>query len=73
MPITFTDEDMMYLNKELDERLRSIRQGIDTLKAKGDTKFCNKCGHIMHYLKIGNGRLFNCSFCGNRTAEMIKL
>lgn len=73
MPITFTDEDMMYLNKELDERLRSIRQGIDTLKAKGDTKFCNKCGHMMHYFKIGNGRLFNCSFCANRTAEMIKL
>jgi len=29
MAITFTDEDMMYLDKEQDTQLRSIRQGID--------------------------------------------
>ncbi|CAG1005451.1 MAG: hypothetical protein OIN86_08340 [Candidatus Methanoperedens sp.] len=37
MAITFTDEDMVYLDKEQDTQLRSIRQAIDALKLKGDT------------------------------------
>ena len=35
MAITFTDEDMVYLDKEQDMQLRSIRQAIDASKAKG--------------------------------------
>ena len=34
MAITFTDEDQVYLDKEHDNQLRSIRQEIDALKAK---------------------------------------
>jgi len=73
MAITFTDEDMMYLDKEQDMQLRSIRQAIDALKLKGDTAFCKKCGHLMEYFTVGNAKLLQCSFCGNRVAEMIKL
>ncbi|VVB84660.1 Uncharacterised protein [uncultured archaeon] len=73
MPITFTDEDLMYLDKEQDDQLQSIRQAIDTMKANGGTTFCKKCGHMMQYFKIGNARLFQCGFCGNRIAEMIRL
>lgn len=35
MAITFTDKDLMYLDKEQDTQLRSIRQAIDALKVKG--------------------------------------
>ena len=35
MAITFTDEDMIYLDKEQDNQLRTIRQAIDDMKAKG--------------------------------------
>ena len=73
MQITFTEEDLMYLDKELDEKLRSIRKVIDTYKAKGDSTFCKKCGHLMQYYTVGNAKLFQCGFCGNRVAEMIKL
>jgi hypothetical protein len=73
MPITFTDEDMVYLDKEQDTQLRSIRQAIDALKLKSDTAFCKKCGHMMLYFTVGNAKLLQCVFCGNRVAEMIKL
>jgi ribosomal protein L32 len=73
MPITFTDEDMVYLDKEQDMQLRSIRQVIDALKVKGDTAFCKKCGHMMLYFTVGNAKLLQCGFCGNRVAEMIQL
>ncbi|MFZ2410279.1 MAG: hypothetical protein WAW23_01785 [Candidatus Methanoperedens sp.] len=73
MAITFTDEDLMYLDKEQDMQLRSIRQGIDALKVKADTAFCKKCGHMMQYFTVGNAKLLQCVFCGNRVAEMIKL
>ena len=73
MAITFTDEDLVYLDKEQDTQLRSIRQGIDALKMKGDTLFCKKCGHFMQYFTVGDAKLFQCVFCGNRVAEMIKL
>ncbi len=73
MAMTFTDEDLMYLDKDQDDKLRSIRQAIDSLKVKSDTVFCKKCGHIMQYLAIGNAKLFQCVFCGNRVAEMIQL
>ncbi|MFZ3168620.1 MAG: hypothetical protein WA130_13470 [Candidatus Methanoperedens sp.] len=73
MAITFTDEDLMYLDKDQDTQLRSIRQAIDALKLKGDTAFCNKCGHIMQYFTVGNAKLLQCGFCGNRIAEMIQL
>jgi hypothetical protein len=73
MAITITDEDMMYLNKEQDMQLRSIRQAIDASKVKGDTAFCKKCGHMMLYFTVGNAKLLQCVFCGNRVAEMIKL
>jgi hypothetical protein len=72
MPIIFSDEDLMYIDKEHDNQLRSIRQEIDTLKAKGDTSFCKKCGHIMQYFTVGNAKMFQCGFCGNRIAEMMK-
>lgn len=73
MPIVFTDEDLMYLDKEQDNQLRSIRQAIDTLETKSDTVFCKKCGHIMQFFMVGNARLLQCVFCGNRVAEMIQL
>lgn len=73
MPITFTDEDLMYLDKEHDEQLQSIRQTIEALKLKGDATFCKKCGHVMQYFTVGNAKLFQCGFCGNRVAEVIKL
>ena len=73
MAITFTDEDMVYLDKEQDMQLHSIRQAIDALKVKGDTAFCKKGGHLMEYFTVGNAKLLQCSFCGNRVAEMIKL
>jgi hypothetical protein len=72
MPIIFSDEDLMYIDKEHDNQLRSIRQEIDTLKAKGDASFCKKCGHIMEYFTVGNAKLLQCGFCGNRIAEMMK-
>jgi hypothetical protein len=73
MPITFTDEDLMYLDKEQDNQLRIIRQAIDKLKAKGNATFCKKCGHLMQYFSVGNARLMQCGFCDNRVAEMIEL
>ena len=72
MPIIFSEEDLMYLDKEHDNQLRSIRQEIDTLKAKGDASFCKKCGHIMQGFAVGNAKLLECGFCGNRIAEMKK-
>ncbi|CAG0965927.1 hypothetical protein METP1_00972 [Methanosarcinales archaeon] len=73
MPIIFSDEDLMYLDKDQDEKLRSIRQTIDAIKAKGNTTFCKKCGHMMQYFTVGNAKLLQCVFCGNRVAEMIEL
>ena len=73
MPIIFSDEDLMYIDKDQDDKLRSIRQAIDALKVKGDTTFCKKCGHMMQYFTVGNGKLLQCGFCGNRVAEMIQL
>ncbi len=73
MPITFTDEDMMYLEKQQDMQLSSIRQAIDDVKAKGNATFCKKCGHLMQYFTVGNAKLMQCGFCGNRIAEMIEL
>jgi len=73
MAITFTDEDLMYLNKEQDTQLHSIRQAIDALKVKSDIAFCKKCGHMMQYFSVGNAKLMQCGFCGNRVAEMIQL
>ena len=73
MPITFNDEDLMYLDKEQYDLLQSIRQTIDKKKAKGEAIFCKKCGHIMQNFTVGNGRLFQCVFCGNRIAQMIQL
>lgn len=73
MPITFTDEDLMYLDKEQDNQLRIITQAIDELKAKGNATFCKKCGHLMQYFSVGNARLMQCGFCDNRVAEMIEL
>jgi hypothetical protein len=72
MPIIFSDEDLMYIDKEHDNQLRYIRPEIDTLKAS-DVSFCKKCGHIMQYFSVGNARLMQCGFCGNRVAEMIEL
>ena len=73
MAITFTDEDLMYLNKEQDTQLHSIRQAIDALKVKSDIAFCKKCGHMMQYFSVGNAKIMQCGFCGNRVAEMIQL
>ncbi len=73
MAITFPDEDLVYLDKEQDMQLHSIRQVIDALKLKGDTAFCKKCGHMRQYFTVGNAKLLQCVFCGNRVAEMIKL
>ncbi len=72
MSIIFSDEDLMYLDKEQDNQLRSIRQAADTTKAKGDASFCKKCGHIMQYIAAGDAKLLQCGFCGNRIAEMVK-
>ena len=63
----------MYLDKEQDMQLHSIRQAIDALKLKGDTVFCKKCGHMMQYFTVGNAKLLQCVFCRNRVAEMIQL
>ncbi len=73
MSVIFTDEDLMYLDKEQDNQLRIIRQAIDELKAKGNATFCKKCGHLMQYFSVGNARLMQCGFCDNRVAEMIEL
>lgn len=73
MLVTFTDEDLMYLDKEQDNQLRSIRQAIDNMKAKGNATFCKKCGHMMQYFSVGNAKLMQCGFCGNRIAQMIEL
>ena len=70
MPIIFSDDDLMYIDKEHDNQLRSIRQEIDTLKTKTDASFCKKCGHIMQGFTVGNAKLLECIFCGNRIAEM---
>jgi len=72
MPIIFSDEDLMYLDKDQDDKLRSMRQAVDSLKAKGDTAFCKKCSHVMQYFSVGNAKLLQCGFCGNRVAEMIE-
>ncbi len=71
MPIIFSDEDLMYLDKEQDTQLRTIRQAIDSMRAKGEATFCKKCGHIMQYFTVGNAKLLQCGFCGNRVAEMV--
>src|SRR5659263_537650 len=42
MTITFTDEDLMYLDKQQDMQLSSIRQAIDEIKAKGNSTFYKK-------------------------------
>jgi len=73
MAIIFTDEDLMYLNKEQDMQLVSLKQTIDTLKVKSNTAFCKKCGHMMQYFSVGNAKLLQCVFCGNRVAQMIQL
>ena len=73
MPITFTDEDLMHIDKEQDNQLRTIRQAIDDSKAKGNATLCKKCGHIIQYFSVGNARLMQCGFCGNRIAELIQL
>ena len=72
MTIIFSDEDLMYIDKEQDNQLHSIRQAIDTIKAKGEASFCKKCGHVMQYFTVGNAKLLQCGFCGNRIAEMVK-
>lgn len=72
MPLIFSDEDLMYLDKEQDSQLRFIRNIIDTIKAKGNASFCRKCGHMMQYFTVGNAKLLQCIFCGNRIAEMIE-
>jgi len=72
MTIIFSDEDLMYLDKEQDNQLRSIRQAIDSMKAKGGASFCKKCGHVMQYFTVGSAKLHQCGFCGNRVAEMVK-
>ncbi len=72
MTIIFSDEDLLYLDKEQDDQLRSMRQAIDSIKAKGEATFCKKCGHIMQYFTVGSAKLLQCGFCGNRVAEMVK-
>ncbi len=72
MPIIFSGEDLMYLDKEQDNQLLSIKQAVDNMKAKGDSSFCKKCGHIMQYIAAGDAKLLQCGFCGNRIAEMVK-
>ena len=53
MPITFTDEDLVYLDKEQDNQLSSFRHAIDDMKTKGNATFCKKCGHVMQYFTVG--------------------
>ncbi len=72
MAITFTDEDLMYIDKDQDDKLRSIRQAIDASRTRGDITFCRKCGHMMQYFMVGNAKLLQCVFCGNRVAELIQ-
>ncbi len=72
MTIIFSDKDLLYIDKEQDNQLHSIRQAIDTMKAKGGASFCKKCGHVMQYFTVGNAKLLQCGFCGNRIAEMVK-
>jgi hypothetical protein len=72
MALTFTDEDLMYLDKEQDLKLRSIRQTIDA-QVKSNIAFCKKCGHMMKYFTVGNAKFLQCVFCGNRVAQMIQL
>ncbi len=72
MPLIFSDEDLMYLDKEQDNQLLSLRHAIDAMKAKGDLTFCKKCGHVMQFFTVGNAKLLQCIFCGNRIAEMIE-
>lgn len=72
MPLIFSDDELMYLDKEQDNQLRIIRQAVDDMKAKGDMLFCRKCGHVMQSFTVGNAKLFQCGFCGNRVAEMVK-
>jgi hypothetical protein len=57
MSIIFSDEDLMFMDKEQDNQLRSIRLGIDALKGKGAAVFCKKCGHIMQSFTVGNAKL----------------
>lgn len=71
MPIIFSDDDLMYLDKEQDTQLRTIKQDVDSMRAKGQATFCKKCGHIMQYFTVGNAKLLQCGFCGNRVAEMV--
>ncbi len=71
MPIIFSDEDLMYLDKEQDIQLRTIKQAVESIRAKGLATFCKKCGHIMQYFSVGNAKLLQCGFCGNRIAEMV--
>ncbi len=71
MPIIFSDDDLMYLDKEQDTQLRTIKQDVDSIRAKGEATFCKKCGHIMQYFTVGNAKLLQCGFCGNRVAEMV--
>jgi len=73
MTLIFTDEDLMYLDKEHDDLLLSIKKSIDDKKSKCDPTFCRKCGHLMEYFTVGNAKLLQCGFCGNRVAEVIKL
>ena len=72
MPIAFSDDELMYLDKEQDNQLRTIRQAVDAMRAKGDMLFCKKCSHVMQSFTVGNAKLFQCGFCGNRVAEMVK-
>ena len=72
MSIIFSDEDLMYLDKEPYDKLHSLRQEIDALKSKGNASFCRKCGHMMQYFTVGNAKMLQCGFCGNRIAEIIK-
>ena len=73
MPLTFSDEDLRYLDKQQDEQLRSIRQAVDDKKAKGYPIFCKKCSHLMQYFTVGNAKLYECDFCGNRVTDVIRL
>jgi hypothetical protein len=72
MSIIFSDEDLKYLDKEPYDKLHSLKQEIDAMKSKGNASFCRKCGHVMQYFTVGNAKMFQCGFCGNRIAEIIK-
>ncbi len=73
MPLIFSDEDLKYLDRQQEDQLRSIRQTVDEKKAKGNPIFCKKCGHLMQYYTVGNARLYECGYCGNRVTDVIKL